>query len=42
MSARRAIVPVDDYDCVEDGDDVHHEREDEVFRDERYDHGCGR
>ncbi len=39
MRAGRAVVPVDDDDGVEDSDDIHHERENQVFGDERDNHG---
>ena len=42
VSARRAVVPVDDNHGGQDGRDVHDEREYEILGDERNDHGRGR
>ena len=38
----RSIVPVNNYDRVQNGDNVHHERKYEILGNERYDHGGGR
>lgn len=42
MSSRRSIVPIDDNNRIENSHNVHHEREDEKLRNERYDHRSGR
>ena len=42
VSARRAIIPIDNDDRVQDGHNVHHERENQILGYERYDHGRGR
>ena len=42
VRARRPIIPIDYDDRIQNGDNVHHERENQVLRNERYDHGGGR
>ena len=42
VSARCAIIPVNNDHRVQNGHYIHHERENQVLRDERYDHGSGR
>ncbi len=42
MSPRCSVVPIDDNDGVQNGDNVHHKRKYQVLGYEWYDHGSWR